>query len=74
MSGYDADIAKALHAAGRAFEVFNAGLAAYQADVTRARWTEADGERANLHAALDEWLDGFGVAHKLLERARRDAG
>lgn len=69
----DSDVSRSLAEAARAFEIFNAGLTGYQADVVRAFWNAAEGERANLHAALDNYLDAFGAAHKRLDRARREA-
>lgn len=68
----NADVAASLNDASRALEVFNAGMRAFQSDVIRARWDEAELERANAHDALDKYLDAFGAAHKRLERARRE--
>lgn len=70
----DSDVARSLTEAARSFEVFNAGLAAFQADAVREKWESAEAERLNLHDALDKYLDAFGVAHKRLARARRERG
>lgn len=70
----DSDVARSLVEASRAFEVFNAGLSAFQADVARERWTSAEAERLDLHDALDKYLDAFGAAHKRLAHARREGG
>lgn len=67
-----ADVAKSMREAARAFEIFNAGLAAFQAAAVRGHWRTLDDERANIHDALDKYLDAFGAAHRRLEQDRRE--
>ena len=52
-------------------QALNLAVAAYQIATQRRDWTAADAESASAHAALDDYLDNFGLAHKRLEQAGR---
>jgi len=67
----DSDVSKSLREATRAWQLFEAGLQAFGAAITRREWAAADAERERIEAALDSYLDALAAANVRIEFEER---
>jgi len=56
--------------ANRSMELFSVSLTIYQANCQRFSWEEAEAERLKMQTALDDYLDAYASASRMMARAQ----
>lgn len=58
--------------ARRAWELFDAGLQAFRAQLTREDWEAVEKERLEVVSALESYLDHMAAGTRIMAEAKKD--
>lgn len=68
-ASFEADVARSLAEAHRAWELFQASHNVFMGNLQRNEYEAAELERERMKVALDDYLDQHSAAHKRLQVA-----